>query len=351
MPIYLSQDRPAFYLYWTPSSRSVAFLTSQASGAIDLRVAPADASRDSTIVRQGAPMYWAWVDDARLLVHAGGGADAFLGEIAPDGEAAAGGSDPTDATGNFRAPAVSADGQFRAYAGRGSDRTAAVIVEPRGAAANGSGAAARTEVKVLGPAAVEFDPAGDRLAFVARATAQAPTAELPVGPLKIVDPTSGKVRTLLPGAVIAFFWSPDGHSIAALRLSSSGTPASAYAATLATATVGAGGGARLPRAREASFRELAAAASPGLDLQLAFVDPADGSISSQRSVRLADVFTSQVLPYFDQYALSHRIWSADGTAIALPVLAADGSSEIRLYRVDGSADTKVAAGVSAFWRP
>ncbi len=235
LAIYLSQDRPAFYLYWTPNSRSVAFLTSQASGAIDLRVAPADASADATIVRQGAPMYWAWVDDARLLVHAGGGTDAFLGEVAPDGEAATGGVDAVDGTGAFRAPAVSADGLLRAYAGRGTDRAAAVIVEPRGAAAGGgANGAARTEVKVLGPAAVEFDPAGDLLAFVARATTDAPTVELPVGPLKIVDPNSGKVRTLLPGSVVGFFWSPDGRSIAALRLSTSGTPATANAATDAT---------------------------------------------------------------------------------------------------------------------
>ena len=181
---------------------------------------------------------------------------------------------------------------------------------------------------------------------MARATADAPTVELPVGPLKIVDPNSGKVRTLLPGSVVGFFWSPDGRSIAALRLSSSGTPATADAATEAKAT----GAARTTLAREASYRD-AAAASPGLDLQLTFVDPADGSIRSQRSIRLADVFTSQVLPYFDQYALSHRVWSADGTAVALPVVAADGSSEIRLYQADGSADTRVAAGVSAFWRP
>ncbi len=290
-------------------------------------------------------MYWAWVDDARLLVHAGGGTDAFLGEVAPDGEAATGGVDAVDGTGAFRAPAVSADGLLRAYAGRGTDRAAAVIVEPRGAAAGGgANGAARTEVKVLGPAAVEFDPAGDLLAFVARATTDAPTVELPVGPLKIVDPNSGKVRTLLPGSVVGFFWSPDGRSIAALRqhVRDAGDRERDDRSTERQA-IGAAGLRSPAKPRPA--------ASPGLDLQLTFVDPADGSIRSARSIRLADVFTSQVLPYFDQYALSHRVWSADGTAIALPVVAADGSSEIRLYQADGSADTRVAAGVSAFWRP
>lgn len=27
----------------------------------------------------------------------------------------------------------------------------------------------------------------------------------------------------------------------------------------------------------------------------------------------ADLFVNQFLPFFDQYALSHRIWSPDGT--------------------------------------
>ena len=68
-------------------------------------------------------------------------------------------------------------------------------------------------------------------------------------------------------------------------------------------------------------------------------------------IRLADVFTNQVLPYFDQYALSHRVWSSDGKSIALPVVGTDGSSEIHVYSADGSTDSKVASGVVAFWRP
>ncbi len=140
--VYLSRERPAFYVYWTPNSRSVGFLSSDPTGAIQLRLAPADASADAGLVRQGSPMYWVWVDDARLLVHAGGGARAFLGEVAPDGEAASGTSDPVDGAGEFRAPAISSDGRFRAYAGRGSDRAAAVIVEPRGEAQGGANPAA-----------------------------------------------------------------------------------------------------------------------------------------------------------------------------------------------------------------
>ena len=222
--VYLSQQRPAFYVYWTPNSRSIGFLSSDPAGSIQLRLSPADGSAQAGLVRQGSPMYWAWVDDATLFVHAGGGTTAFLGEVGPTGDPA-GTSDPINSAGDFRAPAVSAGGDFRAYAGRGADHAPAIIVEPR--VPNGS---PHTEAKVLGPAAVVFDPAGDRLAFIARSNADAPQTDLPVGPLKVIDAHSSAVRTLLPGSVIGFFWSPDGRSIAALRLPSSGTPGTAQAA-------------------------------------------------------------------------------------------------------------------------
>jgi hypothetical protein len=170
---------------------------------------------------------------------------------------------------------------------------------------------------------------------------------LPVGPLRLIDAVSGEVRTLLTGTVVGFFWSPDGRMIAALRVATSGTDG--------TAAAGAPGGIR-----EASVRMTdagragsvaVAPAAPGIDLQLVFIDPSNSRIRSQRSVRVADVFANQVLPYFDQYALSHRVWSSDGTSIALPVVAADGSSEIRVFPAAGTSDARIAAGVAAFWRP
>ena len=150
--VYLSQQRPAFYVYWTPNSQSIGFLSSDPAGSIQLRLSPADASAEARLVRQGSPMYWSWVDDATLFVHAGGGTTAFLGEVGPTGDPA-GTSDPVNGAGDFRAPAVSAGAEFRAYAGRGADHTPAVILEPR--VADGS---ARTEAKVLGPAARRLRP-------------------------------------------------------------------------------------------------------------------------------------------------------------------------------------------------
>ena len=57
-----------------------------------------------------------------------------------------------------------------------------------------------------------------------------------------------------------------------------------------------------------------------------------------------------MLPFFDQYALSHRLWSPDGGSIALPVVA-EGTEQIVVVQADGSGARRVADGVEDFWSP
>jgi TolB protein len=63
------------------------------------------------------------------------------------------------------------------------------------------------------------------------------------------------------------------------------------------------------------------------------------------------LFVGQVLPFFDQYALSHRFWSPDSRAIALPIAADDGSVSIAAIPTDGGPTTRSAGGVAASWSP
>ena len=60
---------------------------------------------------------------------------------------------------------------------------------------------------------------------------------------------------------------------------------------------------------------------------------------------------NQVLPYFDQYALSHRVWSPDGTSILLPVVTADGVETLESLPKDGSPARVLAPGSIGFWSP
>ncbi len=313
--VYESAAAPPFYVYWSPNGADVAFLTNEPDG-IALRYAPADGHDAATIVRRGSPMYWAWSGDRRLFVHSGGqGAAGFLGDVG----AGDGAGDPIeDASAGFRAPAVSGDGRYRAFAVPGVDGGLSVVA----AAGDGSG---RRDVPVFGGAAFTFEPTGDSLAFLAATEAGAPEG-FPFGPLRLLDPATGGVRTVLPGGVVAFFWSPDGRTIAAIQ-------------------------APPP---ENTVVPVAASPSPaaaGVRVEVVFVDPATGTVRSRQVVRVGQLLVDQVLPFFDQYALSHRFWAPDSGAIVLPIVTGDGADTIAEIRADGGDPRVIAPGVAAFWSP
>jgi TolB protein len=321
--IYESAERPPFYLYWTPDGRQVSFLTTEPDG-LALRIAPADGSGSAYVARAGAPMYWSFIDPDTILVHSGtSGSDGFFGEVGLDGSPFVG----TDrAVGVFRAPAASADGRHRAYVAAGNDSIGEVVRESR----DGTGT---TRIRVFGSGAVAFSPTGGELAFLAPDRSMSPAPPLPVGPLRILDPGASEARTLLEGSVVGFFWSPTGREIAALRLvGADDNVTDAFSGDIVPAR---------------ATREIAA----GVSLRLSFVSVADGVIRSDQVVRLSDLFVNQVLPFFDQYALSHRIWSPDGASIVLPLVGAGDVTELVVIRSDGTEPRTVAVAEMGFWSP
>ena len=332
--VYHSADSPPFYLYWAPDGRELAFLTTEPIG-LSLRIAPADASTSATVIRKGSPLYWAWPSPTTLVVHSGGaGLGAFVGEVGLDGVPLEPG---TIEAGGFRAPALTGDGRFRAYVTPGDGTPDQVVTEMR------DGSAHHT-VGVFGAAAIGFGPTGEDLAFIAPAAAGRETGALPVGPLRLMDARSGAVRTLLADAVVAFSWSPDGATIAALEVPVPGDDK--------VALVGTYGDIGLSADRRSGPRVVAAVApAPSIDLRLVFLSAASGAIRSRRAVTVSDLFATQLLPYFDQYALSHRTWSSDGSAIVLPTVSDDGASQLSVIREDGSEPRTIAGEVAGFWRP
>ena len=350
--IYRSSDAPPFYLYWTPDSRQVGFLTQEANG-ISLRIAPADGSVAATTIRQGAPLYWDWVDSGRLLAHIGGSApDAFVGEVGLDGRSVDATvitpdpslSPPTSpapdtavSAGVFRSPAVTHDGRYRAYVDVTSGAAEEIVLEAR------DGSSRRT-LPVPGATAVEFDPTGASLAYVAPVDAAARPQDLPLGPLRLMDPTSGSSRTLLGGTVVGFFWAPDGKTIAALELPGPGNNGVQAAAPRVVPAL-----ARLTSVRAGTPDAIDTAA--GIGLHLAFVDVATAAVRSQRDIRVSVTFVNQLLPYFDQYALSHRFWSADSASLALPLVAADGTDQLVVIPATGTDTHPIPGRTIGFWSP
>lgn len=321
--VYRSADRPPFYLYWTPDGRRVTFLTTEPDG-LALRIVPADGSGAASVVRAGTPLYWDFVDPARLLVHSGtSGAEGFFGEVALNGAPFEGTDRPV---GVFRAPAVSADARFRAYLGAGDGAVGEVVREAR----DGSGT---TRIRVFGPAAMAFGPTGDGLAFLAPDQLTSRELPLPVGPLRLLDAGAAAPRTLLGGNVVAFFWSPTGEVIAAMQLGDADDTVTEAAA------------------HPAASKPAARPAVAGLPLRLSVVAVADGSVRFERRVRVSDLFVNQVLPFFDQYARSHRFWSPDGSALLLPLVGEDDVTQLVAIPADGSEARVVARAEMGFWSP
>jgi TolB protein len=321
-PVVILSDEAIepFYLFWTPDSRSVTFLATEAD-ALSLRIAPSDGSAplDGTgpgaKIRTGNPLYYDWIGQDRLLAHIGTGPEAFLGEIGLDGDAV---TDALAEPGEFRSAVVNRDGTVIAFV-RGADRADSSIVL---ASREGSN---EHELPVFGPSAMAFDAAGTTLATIGPHEPVPPDVGFPVGPLRLIDVASGEVRTLVDGFVVGFWWSPDGRTIAALRVQP------------AVGSASPSGGVPSPAEQERV-------------VSLLFVDVRSGETQSQPIVTPGQRFIETQLAFFDQYALSHHLWAPDSSSMLLPETGPDGLTHIAIRFVDGK-DPIFLDGESAFWSP
>jgi TolB protein len=309
-----------FYLFWAPDGEAVSFLATEGN-VLALRIAPSDGSAPvdgsgpGATIRTGNPFYYDWIGRDRLIAHIGVGPDAFLGEIGLDGVAA---DEALTDPGEFRSAVVSRDRTSIAFV-RGHDRTESAIVV---AARDGSGEHAMT---VFGPSAMAFDPAGTTLATIGPNEPVPPDLAFPIGPLRLIDAASGEVRTLLDGFVVGFWWSPDGKTIAALRVQ----PAFASAS----------GASPVPSPTPIDNEP-----------HLVFVDVASGQVRSQPVVQPDERFIDTFLIYFDQYALSHRIWAPDSSSFLLPEALPDGSTQLTVRFPDGEPPVLLDGDIG-FWSP
>lgn len=336
--VYRSAEVPPFYLYWTPDGQRVSFLATEAD-VVSLRIAPADGSAPldgsgpGALIKRGAPLYFDWIGTDRVLLHVGAGVDAYLGEVGLDGSAVAPG---LPGAGDFRSAVVGADGRFMAFV-RGQNPAANLVV----AARDGS---AEHLLPVFGPAAALFDPRGVSVAAIAAAQASDVDLGFPFGPLRLIEAGTGATRTLLEGTVIGFFWSPDGRTIAALRIQAGSGSTTAARPIVAAAALTAADD-------PAAAASPAPTPQPGPELHLLFLDVADGAIRSDRVVRLTQSFVNQFLPFFDQYALSHRVWSPDSSSLLLPLVDAAGRDQLVILPSDGAVEPTTLEGQSGFWSP
>jgi TolB protein len=318
--VYFSADETPIYLYWSPDGANLAFLANQARNQMGLRIIDGEGARDSRLLATGAPFYWDWSADSRqLLVHIG--QESGVGELAlidVDGQTQAGN---LATPGVFQAPGIAPGGRYWAFAEDSDGLSALVVVDTQ--------TGERRAFDQSGSLALGWSPTGDRLAF----TNGAPDSPHFWGPLRLLDVASGQTRVLTRQTVLAFFWSPDGRAIAFITIN--GAPQDDGVNALA------------------KTRQLTRLARPAQQLGQGFLTLSVINVDTGEGLRLLDfqptaVFLTQFLPFFDQYALSHRLWSPDSRSLVLPVVEETGAW-VLVVPAGGGRPFHLAQGNAAFW--
>ncbi len=298
------------YAYWAPNNQHLAVLLG-GPGAFSVGVWPVEGKQKPKTVAQGAPFYFHWrMDGQALLAHAGGDPEAKEGHSVSVIDIGSGKRQlVTRDPAAFGPPSWSNDGHWLAYGNQMKNKEQSQITI---AMADGS------SPKSLGALplriAIEWSPTQPVLAVATSSFVGDPLLE----ELKLIDVPSGKTRTLVKDHFAAYFWSPDGAHI------------------------------------------LYAKRKLGTDLWAWAV----ANVQDGRTYDVVDFVPSRplllIFQYFDQYALSHRLWSPDSKhfvfagAVGAEVRPLDGLQNPTVYIVDAIAQAKpksLADGHVAFWSP
>lgn len=307
--IFQSSDRP-IYFFWLPDGRRLFFLASDGE-SLKLILAQAREAKPVRILLTGLPLFFDWKQaSSDLAFHYVPVEGAGLEQIGLMGvtdhdqrvvKAISKGKAP------FRGPAWSPDGSHLAYVIDNKNGQSALMV------ANADGSAPKPMVG-LAPATTAFVWAPDSRHIALSTLKQ--EGKMSYDGVNLLDIGSGNISTLVSDPVIAYNFSPDGRWLA-------------YIGTTETSNtwnvIAAGGG---------QARKLCSFVTTGAE-----------SIAYQ---------------VFDQYALSHRIWSPDSRALVFAgVMLKEGQApaeqmpppSVWVLPIDGGPPRELADGSIAFWSP
>lgn len=328
--LYRSLTEPPIYLYFSPDGRALAFLANH-PGGLGFHVASLE-TLTSRLRATGSPFYWDWTADGeRLLVHAGFvGPEARLGFLELEGEG--GVAENLAVPGFFQAPSLSSGGRYLAYGtvdasggGRLVIRNAPDVVEET-----------VRELPHRGFIAFGWNPTHELLALMNPPV----NVPRPYGPIRTLDAETGILEGLVDEIAIAFFWSPNGRYLAYF------TPVTGGGSDVVE-------GAGELRAGGLETRSDAPSQSPfqrEVFLNLSVVDLEENATQFLTTFRPSLLFLTQFLPFFDQYALSHRLWSPRSDALVLPML--DEGDEPQVFVVSLAGEVRsLVSGDLPFWRP
>ena len=290
-------DGVPHYAYWSPDGRRLSFVAPTADATRLGLFETAMASADPYLVAEDAPLYHAWSpDSSAILVHRGAQLSVY----------SVGRRSPTEVIGrdsaSYRMPAYSASGTWIAYvaeAGGGEQLIASSLED-----------GAERELWALdGAVAFAWSPREDVLAATQRPGPSSPDR----GGIVLIDAASAERRRIFDGSVVAFFWSPDGSRIAIV--------------------------------------------SPGPDgdaLRWIVVDVDTGAATEPMPFAPAPEYRI-FLQFFDQFAPSHLVWSADSRYLVFAgAVFPENETRPEAWVVDvtGVEEPRaLAAARLAFWVP
>jgi len=312
---YESTVEYPFYLYWSPDSDQVAFLTTLPDQGITLKIVPATGGETRTLAT-GSPFYWDWApDDRTLLIHTGGSvqdrSNARLTLLDLETGVA---QDLQARPGSFQAPAWSPSGKEFVLGTPGSDGKESILLADR------EGEAIRDLVEVDAPVFFAWSPDGKKLAYLAT------DPELMGGLaqiLSVIEPENPEAAVKAKEElVVAFFWSPDSRQIAFF------TPA-VFSPTP-------------PAGQDGAPQQV-------FYLRLYVLDVQTGESRELALFRPTQDFLN-ILPYFDQHSRSATIWSPDSRNLVIPANSQEGEPNIFVVEADGDPQPSlITDGTVAFW--
>ncbi len=343
--IYSSASDFPFFVYWTPDSQQVGFLT-QNDREMRLMIGSPTGKEASRNLETGAPLYWAWSPDSRtILLHAGGSIsdspDARLALLdwkngrAPEKLA----TDP----GSFLTPQFSPDGSAILFASSDSSGKQSVR------RADGQGKNARPIIDYAGRIAFAWSPDGNKIASLVTDEAE----PLPnSGPIFVSD-SEGKNRTqVVKENALAFYWSPDSRQIAYLTMADPGNGnGSSRLQPLVGSMLSSAGRLTTGRAQGSTRMQSIPLPQQGQTVRASWkvVDVAGGSPRTLATFQPTDVFLA-LLPFFDQYSRSITFWSPDSQHFVFAQAETDSTDGIWVADLNGKGQpSRLGDGNFAVW--
>jgi Tol biopolymer transport system component len=316
---YDKAESAPFYLYWSPDSHTITFLTQEPTD-LNMRQIDVNTPGSDRVLGVGAPFYWVWSPTSdKLLMHVGGSRalseEAHLSLL--DNRVDAERVELNLAPGKFQAPFWSADGKYFYYIAA-DDKGQEAIYKT-----NANTLEQAIVTKLQNFSYLTLSPDGKYIGYVQIESNNRP----PFGTAYIIATDGKNKRQLLDNPVGSMYWSPDGTKLALLSIARRDDGSTAKA-----------GGLAAPLPQEIVFRWL-----------VYYVDTEEIEILISFTPTVEFLET---VPFFDQYHLSLTFWSPDSRYFVVTKEENNKNGEGTVWVADtnGQEETlKVGEGTLAVW--